>query len=111
MVATTVKGNFHRKGPRIVAYREYSKFNNIAFREMVGKELNSNSSMKQDFSVFNSTIKNILNRQAPLKKKYLRANDGPFMIKELRKAIMTRSRLKSIFNRVRTTEKWTAIKS
>ena len=71
MVATTLKGSFHKNGPRIITYRDYSKVNNIAFREMVGKELNSNSSMKQDFSIFDSTVKNILNRQAPLKKKTL----------------------------------------
>ena len=33
-------------------------------------------------------------KEAPFKKKYLRANDGPFMTRELRKAIMKRSRLK-----------------
>ena len=43
-------------------------------------------------------------RDKPLKKKYLRANDGPFMIRELRKAIMKRSRLKNSFNKVRTNE-------
>ena len=65
------KKQCHKKGTRIITYRDYSKFKNITFREMVGKELSSNSSRKEDFSVFNSTIKNILNRQIPLKKNTL----------------------------------------
>ena len=39
MVAATLEGSFHKKGPRIVTYRDYSKFNNFIFREMVRKEL------------------------------------------------------------------------
>ena len=35
----------------------------------------------------------VLNEHAPIKQKYLRANQGEFMFKELNKAIMTRSRL------------------
>ena len=77
---------------------------------MVGKELDSFSN-ETKFQLFDSTVKNMLNRQAPLKKKYLRANDGPYMTKQLRKAIMTRSRLKSIFNRTRANENWIAYKS
>ena len=76
MVATTLKGSFHKNGPRKITYRDYSKFDSIAFREVVGKELNSNSLMKQDSTIFDSILKNILNRQAPLKKKFFRANDG-----------------------------------
>ena len=40
-----------------------------------------------------NTLKIVLNRHAPLKKKLLRANDAPFMINNLRKAIATRPRL------------------
>jgi len=36
----------------------------------------------------------VLNRHAPLKEKMVRGNNSPFMTKELRKAIMNRSRLK-----------------
>ena len=43
----------------------------------------------------------ILNEHAPTKKRYIRANDAPFMNKELCKAIMTRSRLRNIFLKLR----------
>ena len=52
-----------------------------------------------------------MNKQAPLKQKYIRANDEPFMSKNLRKAIMKRSRLKNRFNKNRTDENWLAYKT
>ena len=36
-----------------------------------------------------------MNKHAPKKKKYLRANQGEFMSKELNKALMTRARLRN----------------
>ena len=39
----------------------------------------------------------VLNNHAPVKKKIVRFNNSPFMIKTLRKAIMHRSRLKYIY--------------
>ena len=39
----------------------------------------------------------VLNRHAPLKMKYLRANGQPFMTKKLRKEHMKRSRLRNVY--------------
>ena len=39
----------------------------------------------------------VLNRYAPLKEKYIRANNSPFMNKRLSKAVMNRSRLRDKF--------------
>ena len=44
----------------------------------------------------------ILNKDAPMKQKYLRANQGRFMTKDLHKAIMKRFRLRNKFLRDRT---------
>ena len=44
----------------------------------------------------------ILNKHAPMKQKYLRANQGRFMTKDLHKTIMKRSRLRNKFLRDRT---------
>ena len=49
----------------------------------------------KSLSFFNSTVECILDTMAPLTKKYLWANDGPFVTRELRKAIMKFSRLKT----------------
>ena len=102
MVATVLRSSSCKKGPRIVTYRNYSGFDNFSFREEVAEELSSDPLKMLDFSLFNSKVECILNKMAPLKKKYLRANDGPSMTRELRKAIMKRSNLKTKFNRMRT---------
>ena len=46
----------------------------------------------------------LVDKFAPIKYKYLRANHGAFVTKELRKAIMKRSQLKNIYNRKKTPE-------
>ena len=45
-----------------------------------------------------------LNKHAPLKRKYVRANEAPFMTKELHKAIMKRSKLRKKFLRTQTND-------
>ena len=48
------------------------------------------------YSQFKKAVMTVLDNHVPLKKKQLRFNHSPFMTKALRKAIMTRSRLKNI---------------
>ena len=48
------------------------------------------------------TFFNVLNKFAPLKKKYLRANYSRFMNKELNKAIIQRSRLRNAYLKDKT---------
>ena len=71
MVVSTLKGSFHKRGPRIITYRDYNKFDNHSFREKVGEELSSKPLLKKDFNTFDSTVKSMLNKQAPLKKNTL----------------------------------------
>ena len=44
----------------------------------------------------------VLERHAPLKQKYIRANQAPFMNNELQKAIMLRSKLRNRLNKLKT---------
>ena len=55
-------------------------------------------------------VKNVLNEHAPIKRKYVRANDGPFVTKALKKAIMLRSKLRNRYNKIRTEENERAFK-
>ena len=50
-----------------------------------------------DYAIFKDTIINSLNRHAPLKRKYLRANHLTFITKELSKAITQRSKLRNLY--------------
>ena len=53
---------------------------------------------------FENIFMTILNIHAHLRKKYLRANNVPFMNKLLSKAIMVRSRLQNKFLKSKTSE-------
>ena len=54
------------------------------------------------YDKFQEIIVSLLNIYAPLKKKYLRANHASFVTKELRKAIIQRTRLRNIYLKQRT---------
>ena len=110
MVATVLRGSFRKKGHRIVTYRDYSGFDNFSFREEVVEEPSSHPLKMLDFSLFNSAVDFILEKMAQLKKKYLRANVGPFVTNELRKAIMKRLNVKKKFNEIRANENRAAYK-
>ena len=55
------------------------------------------SGINISYEVFEDTYLRILNDHAPLKQKYIRGNDQPFMTKNMRKAIMLRTKLRNIY--------------
>ena len=84
---------FQKKLPKIIAYRDYKKFDNAKFRD----DVNNFGFGQFDLSNPKETKFNILDRHAPIKQNYLRANEAPFMTNELHREIMKRSRLKNVF--------------
>ena len=110
MILTVLKGSFVKKGPRIVAYRDYSKVNPVEFRNNVERNFTKNNGECSVFENFNSEAKEVLNNHVPLKKKYLRAKNALFMTKTLRKVIMLRAQLRNRLNRYNTPENWDAFR-
>ena len=82
----------------MIVYRDYKSFDNAKFRY----DIVTATSNIDNFAMYKSTIFNIFNRHALIKKKYIRANEAPFMSKELHKAIMKRPRLRNKFLKHRT---------
>ena len=101
MILTILKGGFVKRIPKIVEYRDYSKFSYTEFRNTLSRNLAAQSTELMTYSSFESVVMQVLNEHAPLKKKYIRAKDGPFMTKELRKAFMKRTTLKTVYNKNR----------
>ena len=108
-----MKLHLTRESPKTKYYRDYRKFDIDYFSSELFGQLNSVfCSIKEnvdygelkDFNRFHRVFLNLLNIQAPLKKKLLRGKNTPFMIKILRKGIMIRSRLKSPFHKTRSDE-------
>ena len=97
LITTFMKSYISRLKPKNVHYRSYKNFNEEKFLIDV-KEADfsfKTSNPDENYSVLTNVFSNIVNIHAPLKKKILRGNDAPFMNKELRKAIYTKSRLRN----------------
>ena len=85
----------HFKTPLVISYRDYTNYGHSLFcYELIGN-LNNLNGGQIDCETFESVTVATLNRHAPLKKKYMRANNQPFMKKTLSKAVMNRSRLRN----------------
>ena len=110
MILTVLMGGFVTKGPKTVYYRDFSKYDNKAFKRDLKEHLSKIDISKFDYGAFDKIVDNVLNDHVPLKKKTVWANDSPFMTKSLRKAILTRSRLRNRYNKLRSDENWKAFK-
>ena len=86
----------------MVNYRDYQNFQNNEFRAELDNEMSKHDLGNMEYQHFLNIFIDILNKHAPMKQKYLRANQGRFMTKDLHKAIMKRSRLRNKFLRDRT---------
>ena len=87
---------------RPLFFRNYKTFDNSAFREALNRELIKYDLNNIEIDTFQEIMVSLLNVYAPLQKKYLRANHASFVIKELRKAITERTRLRNIYLKQRT---------
>ena len=112
MITTVVKGGFIKRGPKIINYRKYRKFDINRFRkDLRDSLLRQYQEASNNYDVFDAIVLSVLNKHAPIKQKFISANDGPFMTKALRKAIMNRTRLRNKYNKDRTDDNRKAFKS
>ena len=102
LTTTVLKQYFPKPKPKIVNYREYRNFRNDEFRAELDNEILKHDINNIEYQHFLNIFIEILNKHAPMKIKYLRANHGKFTTKGLHKAIMKRSRLRNKFLRDRT---------
>ena len=85
-------------------YRDLKNFSNQQFRTELVLYKNENNVAASQFELFQTITIGLLNKLAPSKKKTLRNNQSSFITKEVRKAIMTRSRLRNKFLRTKSQE-------
>ena len=84
---------FQKQVPIIISYRDFKKFDQTIFRYELLQKLDNVNEGKVDCDTFETVCVALLNQHAPIKVKYTRANNQPFMNRKLSKAVMTRSRL------------------
>ena len=93
LTVTEFKMSFQKLLPKILNYRDYTSFDNEKFRSDIWT-MNLNAT---DLEGFMKTVFRIFIKHAPIKRKYFRVIEAPFMTKDLHKAIMKRSKLRSKF--------------
>ena len=109
LTMTTMKSNFEKQEPKVIHFRNYKKFNNDIFCSELKYRLCQRGLENIDCITFETLFMETLNRHnAPLKMRFVRANNSPFMNENLCKAIMVRSRLRNIFLKLKTEDSWNA---
>ena len=98
MILTMLKTTFQQKEPKCLIYRDYKNFIFENFKSDLQEALQS---CKGSYDAFDNYFTSILNKHAPKKKKVLRENEKPHMNKNLRRAIMKRSKLENEANKTR----------
>ena len=94
-----LKQHFPRRKPKVVIHRQYKNFRNDYFRIKLENALLKYDLNNIDYDNFSKTflLKTVLDKHAPIKKKYLKVNHANFMTKQLRKNIMKRPKLRKDF--------------
>ena len=106
------KGRFVKQKPTEITYRDYRYFNgSVSLHDLRAAPFHFCESLAQRdtnlaCNFFVETFLQVIDRHAPLKSKTIRGNQAPLMTKELSKAVMTRSRLRNIYNHSKTAENW-----
>ena len=85
-------------------YRAFKNFSNQQLRTGLVKELNEDNVGASQFELFQVISLGLLNKLTILKKKNLRNNQSSFITREVRKAIMNRSRLRNKFLKTKSQE-------
>ena len=104
MVITVLKIFYKKQKPKIIYYRNYNTFNANLFKEELNNELLSIDINNAGLVEFTSTVLSVLDKHATIKRKYIRANTSAFLTKELRAAIMQRSKFRKKFLKERTND-------
>ena len=103
LICTILKPGGFKGAPIEKTYRSYKIFDVSNFKSTLKIELEKVKS--ESYGEFEAVFLKELNKHAPLKKKFLRHNNNPFLTKDLRKQ-MVRSKHRNIFNKNKNYENW-----
>ena len=102
LILSVFRSYFIRIPPKTIEYRNYKNFNETAFIRDLDQELLKGEMYKSNnemYSTFTKVFRLVLDKHAPLKVKKVRGNQGPFMTKELSKAIMNKSKIRNKYQK------------
>ena len=102
MTCTVLKLHFKHAAPKIINYRSYKNYNAQSFNAELEFVLQENNFIDMSNDEFTKLVLETLEKHAPMKTKYIRANQSPFITKEIRKSIMKRTQLKNKYMKRKT---------
>ena len=97
LITTIMRPFVSRLKPKIIFFRNYKRFDETKFLADLKDTTFSFTSAdtNENYLFLTNSFSKIVEKHLPLKKKTLRGNHAPFVFKELRKAIYTRSRFRN----------------
>ena len=98
MILTMFKTTFQHKKPISLIYRDYK---NVIFKNFKSDLQEALQSRTGSYDAFDNYFTSCLNKHAPKMKKVLRGNEKPHMKKNLRRAIIKRSKLNNKANKTK----------
>ena len=111
LIGSFLKTKFQRLPPKNIHYRDYKKFDEKVFIDELAA-INFNKLFEKEdidkYDILTINVSALVDKHAPLKSKKIRGNNKPFVTKELRTAIMKRSRLRTKYNRWKSRENFVA---
>ena len=90
---------YKKQRPNIIRYRDYRNFDNETFMYNVSNSISQENTQNHilQFETFKGKVDHILEKHLPIKLCYVRANEAPFINKNINKNIMKRTRLRNKF--------------
>ena len=113
MISSFFRTHFERLKSKKIEYINYKKFYQSNFLFELDQELLKGKMYETQndmFTTFTDVFRSVIDKHAPLKTKIIRGNQAPFMTKALSKAIMTRLRLRSKYNKWQSRENFLAFR-
>ena len=86
---------YNKQKPKVMQNRKYKDFSNVDFMHELESVLSCFSQIL--FGTFKSTVDNTLQKHAPIKKRYVQANQASFVNSKTHKELMRRTRLRNKF--------------
>ena len=79
LVVTILKMYLPNNHPKLITYRDYKNFDNSRFSEELLSEIKKLGPLNKNISIFHNVCIEFLEKYAPEKQKYFRANQANFM--------------------------------
>ena len=100
LIYTMLKLKYQKLPPKVIKYRDWKYFDCDSFKLELSECLKFNKTYNMEsYQNFEKVFEYVLEKYAPLKTKFLRGNNQPHVTRDLRKAIMVRSKLKNKANK------------